>query len=398
MTEFNQERLPWGRLTGIRPVKRANVFLHQGCTRLEAEQKFAQEFGADPDRSRRAVDIACRENRLLSQAYPDGISLYIGIPFCPSRCVYCSFISFSVERSADLMEPYLAALEQEIHAGAEIVRRIGKRIETVYIGGGTPTTLSARQMERLLKAVHREFDLSGCKEFTVEAGRPDTVTEEKLTVMKHWGVTRISLNPQSMNQEILDRIGRRHTPEDIIAAFAMARKAGFHHINMDVIAGLPDESYPMFCHTLQELFSLEPEGITVHTMSVKRASVLKQNQEEYDLTAREVVGKMLDYAWAELEPRGYFPYYLYRQKYILGGYENTGFAKPGKECLYNVYIMEETQSILSLGAGGSTKIVEGDRIERIFNVKEPTEYIKRVDEMIARKQKIEAILKGGDNR
>lgn len=388
-----KQGLPWGRLTGIRPVKRANVFLHQGCSPQEAEELFYQEFGADRKRSKRVVDIAQRENRLLAHAYPDGISLYIGIPFCPSRCVYCSFISFSVEKSEELMEPYLQALEQEIKAGAEIVRRIKKRVETVYIGGGTPTTLSPKQLDRLLAALYREFDLSESKEFTIEAGRPDTVTADKLEVMKQWGVSRISLNPQSMNQQILDKIGRRHTPEDIISAFSLARKKGFKHINMDVIAGLPEETYPMFCHTLEELFALDPEGITVHTMSLKRASVLNQNVEQYELTAKEVVGSMLDYAWEQLLPKGYQPYYMYRQKNILGGYENTGFAKEGKECLYNVYIMEETQSILSLGAGGSTKIVDGDKIERIFNVKEPTEYIKRVDEMIARKQKIDEILR-----
>lgn len=392
MIQSKEQGLPWGRLTGIRPVKRANAFLSQGYSPQEAEELFYQEFGADRKRSRRVVEIAQRENKLLAQAYPDGIGLYVGIPFCPSRCVYCSFISFSVEKSDQLMEPYLDALEQEIKAGAEIVRQIGKRVETVYIGGGTPTTLSADQLNRLLTALYREFDLSEIKEFTIEAGRPDTVTADKLAVMKRWGISRISLNPQSMNQEILDKIGRRHTPKDIITAFSLAREMGFSHINMDVIAGLPDETYPLFVHTLEELFSLDPEGITVHTMSLKRASVLNQNVEQYGLTAGEAVGRMLDFAWDQLLLRGYQPYYMYRQKNILGGYENTGFAKQGKECLYNIYIMEETQSVLSLGAGGSTKIVDGDRIERIFNVKEPTEYIKRIDEMIARKQEIYQIL------
>ncbi len=394
MIQENKTNLPWGRLTGIRPVKRANVFLSQGYSPEEAEELFRREFGADENRSKRAVEIAVRENKLLAQAYPDGIGLYIGIPFCPSRCVYCSFISFSVEKSAQLMEPYLTALEQEIKGGAEIVKNLGKRVETVYIGGGTPTTLSADQLNRLLEVLHQEFDLSHIKEFTIEAGRPDTISADKLWVMKQWGVTRISLNPQSMNQQILDKIGRRHSPEELISAFHLARERGFSHINMDVIAGLPDETYPQFCYTMEELFKLNPEGITVHTMSLKRAAVLTQNVEQYDLTAQETVGKMLDFAWEQLEARDYHPYYLYRQKNILGGYENTGFSKPGKECLYNIYIMEETQSVLSLGAGGSTKIVDGDRIERIFNVKEPTEYINRIDEMIARKQEIYTILGG----
>ncbi len=394
MRQEKEHQLPWGRLTGIRPVKRANVFLSQGYSPLEAQKLFHREFGADEERSKRVVDIAMRENRLLETAYPDGIGLYIGIPFCPSRCVYCSFISFSVEKSAQLMVPYLEALEKEIKAGTEIVKNLKKRVETVYIGGGTPTTLSADQLNRLFEVLYQEFDLSHIKEFTVEAGRPDTIAADKLWVMKQWGVTRISLNPQSMNQEILDKIGRRHSPEDIISAFHLARERGFEHINMDVIAGLPDETYPQFCHTLEELFRLDPEGITVHTMSLKRAAVLTQNREEYELTAQETVGNMLDYAWKRLEENRYFPYYMYRQKNILGGYENTGFSKEGKECLYNIYIMEETQSVLSLGAGGSTKIVDGDRIERIFNVKEPTEYINRVDEMIARKQEIYTILGG----
>ncbi|MBE7043216.1 MAG: coproporphyrinogen dehydrogenase HemZ, partial [Ruminococcaceae bacterium] len=316
MIQEDNRKLPWGRLTGIRPVKRANVFLSQGYSPQQAEELFHREFGADEARSKRAVEIAVRENELLRLAYPDGIGLYIGIPFCPSRCVYCSFISFSVEKSAQLMKPYLAALEKEIRAGAEIVKNLGKRIETVYIGGGTPTTLTADELNRLFEVLHQAFDLSHMKEFTVEAGRPDTIGADKLWVMKQWGVTRISLNPQSMNQEILDKIGRRHSPQDIISAFHLARERGFTHINMDVIAGLPDETYPQFCHTLEELFQLNPEGITVHTMSLKRAAVLTQNVGEYDLTAQETVGKMLDFAWEQLGLREYHPYYLYRQKNI----------------------------------------------------------------------------------
>lgn len=389
-----EENLPWGRLTGIRPVKRAHLFLSQGCSPQEAEERFCTEFGAERIRAKRAVEIAVREDQILKQAFPDGIGLYLGIPFCPSRCIYCSFVSFSVEKSSELMQPYLEALEKEIKASAEIVKNLGKRIETVYIGGGTPTTLTAEQLERLMEVLYREFDLSHIREFTVEAGRPDTVSADKLRVMKQWGVTRISLNPQSMNQEILDKIGRKHTPEDIISAFYSARERGFSHINMDVIAGLPDETDSQFCHTIEELMKLNPDGVTVHTMSLKRASVLITNISQYELTARETVGKMLDFAWKELGAHGYFPYYLYRQKRILGGYENTGFAKCGKECLYNIYIMEEIQTILSLGAGASTKIVSGDRIERIFNVKEPTEYIRRIDEMIARKQEIYTMFGG----
>ena len=383
---------PWGKLTGVRPVKIARNLLQSGATDQEVIRIFEQEIGADSKRSALAVSIAQLELRLIEQAYDDGISIYVGIPFCPSRCAYCSFVSFSVDKCEQLLEPYMDCLLKEITASAELVKNMKRRVETLYVGGGTPTTLPPKQLERLMRSLQESFDLSELKEFSVEAGRPDTITEEKLQVLKRYGVTRISLNPQSMNQSVLDKIGRRHTPQDILSAYSLARRLGFQHINMDVIAGLPGETYESFCNTLQILTSLDPESITVHTMSLKRASELNQNTSRYQITAGEVVGQMIRFASECLGDAGYIPYYLYRQKNILGGYENTGYAKPGCACLYNVYIMEEVQSILSLGAGGSTKIVLPDDIERIFNVKEPTEYISRIDEMIERKQKIYSLI------
>ena len=383
---------PWGKLTGVRPVKIARTLLQSGATDQEVIRMFEQEIGADSKRSALAVSIAKLERTLIDQAYDDGISIYVGIPFCPSRCAYCSFVSFSVDKCEQLLEPYMDCLLKEITASAELVKNMKRRVETVYIGGGTPTTLPPKQLERLLRALQESFDLSALKEFSVEAGRPDTITEEKLQVLKRYGVTRISLNPQSMNQSVLDKIGRRHSPQDILSAYSLARRLDFQHINMDVIAGLPEENYESFCNTLQILTSLDPESITVHTMSLKRASELNQNTSRYQITAGEVVGQMICFASECLDDVGYIPYYLYRQKNILGGYENTGYAKPGRACLYNVYIMEEVQSILSLGAGGSTKIILPNDIERIFNVKEPTEYIRRIDEMIERKQKIYSLI------
>lgn len=383
---------PWGKLTGVRPVKIARTLLQSGATDQEVIRMFEQEIGADSKRSALAVSIAKLERSLIDQAYDDGISIYVGIPFCPSRCAYCSFVSFSVDKCEQLLEPYMDCLLKEITASAELVKNMKRRVETVYIGGGTPTTLPPKQLERLLRALQESFDLSALKEFSVEAGRPDTITEEKLQVLKRYGVTRISLNPQSMNQSVLDKIGRRHSPQDILSAYSLARRLDFQHINMDVIAGLPEENYESFCNTLQILTSLDPESITVHTMSLKRASELNQNTSRYQITAGEVVGQMICFASECLDDVGYIPYYLYRQKNILGGYENTGYAKPGRACLYNVYIMEEVQSILSLGAGGSTKIILPNDIERIFNVKEPTEYIRRIDEMIERKQKIYSLI------
>lgn len=381
--------LPWGRLTGIRPAKIARKLYESGLSEAEVTNKFLQYYEADNYRSRLAASVAKREIELMDGMYENGVSLYVGIPFCPSRCAYCSFISFSVEKTAELMEPYLAALQKEIESCAELLAKNNRTVETVYIGGGTPTTLSADSLDFLIKSLKSNFDLSKIKEFSVEAGRPDTITREKLEVLKSNGVTRISLNPQTTNPEVLKTIGRRHTVEQFFDSFSEARKMGFDNINTDVIAGLPGESVESFKKTIDDVIALEPKEITVHTMSLKRASVINQNIDGYSITEGSIVGEMLSYAAKKLDKFGFLPYYMYRQKNILGGYENVGFAKPNFECLYNVYIMEEVQSILALGAGGSTKVILPDDIERIFNVKEPTEYIRRIDNMIERKFKEE---------
>lgn len=378
-------KLPWGRLTGIRPAKIARGLFENGMNENEVAEKFLNDYGADNRRSRLAASIAKREIELMKNMYKNGVSLYIGIPFCPSRCAYCSFVSFSVEKTAELMEPYLEALQKEIKSCAKLLNNNGKQLETVYIGGGTPTTLSPQGLKALIKTLKSEFDFGKVKEFSVEAGRPDTITAEKLSVLKELGVTRISLNPQTVNPEVLNIIGRKHTPEQFYDAFRAAHEAGFYNINTDIIAGLPGESAESFKNTVDAVISLEPKEITVHTMSLKRASVINQNLGGYTITDGDTVGEMLSYASERLDKSGFLPYYMYRQKNILGGFENTGFAKPGFECLYNIYIMEEVQSILALGAGASTKIILPDDIKRIFNVKEPTEYIGRIDEMIERK-------------
>lgn len=382
---MKNSKQPWGRLTGIRPAKIARTLFESGMSEAEVIDKFLNDYGADPHRSRMAAAVAKREIELIKNMYENGVSLYVGIPFCPSRCAYCSFISFSVEKTAELLPPYLKALEKEIKSCAGLLSAHKKQLETVYIGGGTPTTLSPQQLKDLINTLKSEFDFGKVREFSVEAGRPDTITAEKLSVLKELGVTRISLNPQTVNPEILGIIGRKHSPEQFYEAFRIAHDVGFYNINTDIIAGLPGESAESFKNTVDTVISMQPKEITVHTMSLKRASVINQNIGGYSITDGDTVSEMLAYASERLDKSGFLPYYMYRQKNILGGFENTGFAKPGFECLYNVYIMEEVQSILALGAGGSTKLILADDIERIFNVKEPTEYIGRIDEMIERK-------------
>lgn len=378
----------WGILTGIRPAKLATQMLEEGKSDEEILRKFTQEYQAGEDKAKLALEVARNESWITAEMYPDGVSLYIGIPFCPTRCVYCSFVTNAVASSAHLIPEYLDCLMQEIAAIAELVKRKEKRLETVYIGGGTPTTLSAGQLEQLIYFVFSSFDMSGVKEFTVEAGRPDTITEDKLKTLKSCGVNRISINPQSMNEQTMRVIGRRHTPDDIRHAFALARKCGFDMINMDIIAGLPGETLAMFQHTVAEVEKLSPENTTVHTMSIKRASRLRETLEEYSMTRGEEVAQMVNFARETMSSAGKQPYYLYRQKNILGNLENVGYSKPGFESLYNIYIMEEIQTILALGCGGSTKTVnrESGLIQRIFNVKEPKDYIERIDEMLERKQ------------
>ena len=378
---------PWGILDGIRPVKLASKLIRNGESSQQAVDSFMREYGATREKAELAVKTAEVELPIIDAMNPNGISLYVGIPFCPTRCLYCSFISNSLAKSAKLVPEYLSCLIREIQYTAEIIKENGNVIESVYIGGGTPTTLNSEMLDRLFDAMFTEFDLSQIKEFTVEAGRPDTITKEKLNTIKKYNIDRISINPQSMNQETLKVIGRNHTPDDIRTAMAMVRECGIPTVNMDIIAGLPYETLDMFKYTVEEVEKLNPENTTVHTMSIKRSSKLNETIDEYTLTDGNKVSDMVDFARRTVMGNGKNPYYLYRQKNMLGNLENVGYAKPGTESLYNIYIMEEVQTIISLGCGGVTKTVEPvtDRIERIFNVKEPKDYIERIDEMLHRK-------------
>ncbi|MBQ2890401.1 MAG: coproporphyrinogen dehydrogenase HemZ [Clostridia bacterium] len=378
---------PWGILSGIRPVKIAMKQINCGMGDDEVIDFFKTEYSVCEDKARLALDIAKVEKPIIDNMNSNGISLYVGIPFCPTRCLYCSFVTNGIFRSKTLIPQYLDCLMREIEYTAEIVKENGQIIESVYIGGGTPTTLEAFQLEMLIKKLFESFDLSHIKEFTVEAGRPDTINEDKLKVIKSFDIERISINPQSMNEETLKIIGRNHTPRQIVEAYELARKCGIKTINMDVIAGLPGETFPMFQKTINEVEALAPENTTVHTMSIKRSSRLNELLDEYDLTKGEEVAKMVDFARNTLREKGKHPYYLYRQKNMLGNLENIGYSTVGTESLYNIFIMEEVQTIVALGCGGVTKTVdrETDRIERIFNVKEPKDYIERIDEMLLRK-------------
>ncbi len=384
---MNEEKSPWGILTGIRPVKIASKLLREGMTAAEAETHFVREFGTSAEKARLAVGTAEVERPIVDGMYKNGVSLYIGIPFCPTRCLYCSFVSNSVARSAKLIPEYLDCLMREIKYAADIIKGNGNVIETVYIGGGTPTTLSAEMLDRLFDCLYSQTDLSKIKEFTVEAGRPDTITEDKLKTIKKYNIGRISINPQTMNPDVLKVIGRNHTPEDIEKAVYLARECGIECINMDLIAGLPSDTLDSFKSTVERVERLKPENTTVHTMSVKRSSKLNETLADYSLTEGDTVSDMVDYAFRSLTEKGKHSYYLYRQKHMLGNLENVGYSLPGTEGLYNIYIMEEMQTIISLGCGGVTKTVdrETDRIERIFNVKEPKDYIERIDEMLHRK-------------
>lgn len=381
------ESRPWGILTGIRPAKIATKLLDEGRTEEEVIKYFVSECKTEYDKASLALSCAKALIPVRENMYNDGVSLYIGIPFCPSRCLYCSFVTNGTRQAAKLMPEYIEALKKEIAYTAEIIRANKNIIETVYIGGGTPTTLTADLLREMLFSIYEHNDMSHVREFTVEAGRPDTITEEKLAVLKSYGVDRISINPQSMNDETLRTIGRAHSAQDIRDAMTLARECGFDNINMDVIAGLPGESLDMFKYTLEEVEKLDPEDTTVHTMSIKRSSRLNEMLSSYSLTDGNIVSEMVDHAREFLSSIGKRPYYMYRQKNQLGNLENVGYSKPGKESLYNLYIMEEIQTIISLGCGGVTKTVDRatNRIERIFNVKEAKDYIERLDEMLHRK-------------
>jgi oxygen-independent coproporphyrinogen-3 oxidase len=377
------EEYPWGSLTGMRPSKLALRMLEDGYTPALARRLLTDRYLLEPERAKLVVEAAGCGFRTKRRFGARDISLYVGIPFCPTRCAYCSFVSSETGKSGHLIEPYLERLFEEIRIRGGLIRELGLDVRTIYIGGGTPTSLSALQLDRLMDILRREIPLGGVLEYTVEAGRPDTITAEKLRVLKENGAGRISINPQSMVREVLDRCARPHSPEDVRAAYALAREIGFDCINMDTIAGLPGDTPAGFQSTITELVSLAPENISVHTLALKRGAELK-NSEASGASAQEVQS-MLDFSMDLLYNNGYKPYYLYRQKYMAASLENTGWTVEGKESLYNICIMEEFQTILSLGAGGVTKLVDegGGRIERIANNKYPKEYIGSADKITA---------------
>ena len=383
-----REKPVWGALTGVRPGKLLEGFLQQGLSEREAARRFMEEFDVSPERTRLCLDASRHTMAAKAALGERDVCLYVGIPFCPTRCAYCSFVSQSVEKSMKLIPPFLDAMEREIRAVGRQVRELGLRPVSVYMGGGTPTTLSAAELERLCALLEECFDLTALGEYTVEAGRPDTITAEKLTVLRRHGVNRVSVNPQTMEDPVLEAIGRRHTAADILDALALTRQAGGFAVNMDLIAGLPGDSLPGFERTLERVLALAPENITVHTLSLKKGSRI--TLEGAALPTAEQVGAMLSLAEERLRPAGYEPYYLYRQKFMSGGFENVGWTKPGFENLYNICIMEELCSILAMGGGGSTKLIrpDGGRNIRLMAPKYPLEYIQSIEKTCADKAQI----------
>ncbi|MEG0805898.1 MAG: coproporphyrinogen dehydrogenase HemZ [Lachnospiraceae bacterium] len=388
MKEKTAHTLPWGTLSGIRPTKIVLNELLQGASEEETAQMMRECYYASEDKIKLSMEIAKREKQLLEQTdYEDGYSIYIGIPFCPSTCLYCSFPSNPLGRWEKRMGEYLTALEKEIDFFKEKMSH--KRLNTIYIGGGTPTTLSPEQLQRLIYKLKTSFDLTNLKEFTIEAGRPDSITREKLRVLKQEEIGRISINPQTMKQKTLDIIGRWHTVEQTEEAFYLARELGFDTINMDIIVGLPNEDEQDVRDTLEALKRLAPDNLTVHSLAIKRAAKLQMFKEEYVNLKSENSAAIMNMTQDYAQQMGMSPYYLYRQKNMTGNMENVGYATPGKAGLYNVLIMEERQTILAMGAAASTKIVyqSGEVVKRVENVKDVELYLTRIDEMIEKKYK-----------
>lgn len=381
----------WGVLTGVRPGKLYSSLLQQLGTHQRVKEYMCNRLLVLEDK----VDLCyhtylaeCKAARLCDGS---AFSLYVSIPFCPTRCSYCSFVSHSVEKTAKMVPAYVDLLCKELEETAIRAKNLNLTLKSIYFGGGTPTQLSASQLDQIMTAIEECFDLSHLVEYTVEGGRPDTITPEKLQVLKDHGVDRLSINPQTMHNDILAIIGRRHSAEQVVDAFQMARDAGFTNINMDLIAGLPGDTLEGFSESLNQVLSLDPENITVHTLSVKRSSFLTARGEIATTPNGETVLSMLETAKNKLSSNGYVPYYLYRQSKMLGNLENVGWSKSGYDCLYNIYMMNELHTVLAVGAGAVSRLKEpsGTQIERIFNYKYPYEYIERFDTMLERKKGID---------
>lgn len=391
LSEFTGKELPWGTLTGIRPTKIPMMLLEEGKKETEILQDMKKTYFLSDEKGKLSLEIAKRERNLLSTIhYKDGYSLYIGIPFCPTTCLYCSFTSYPICTWKKRVNEYLDAVEKEITFVAESYK--DKVLDSVYIGGGTPTTLDEEQFDRLLGTINRSFDFKEVKEYTVEAGRADSITREKLQALKRNGVTRISVNPQTMKDETLKIIGRKHTVAQVVEAFHMAREEGFTNINMDLILGLPGEDETDVVNTIEAVKALKPDSLTVHSLAVKRASKLQEWIQEHGITTLKNTESTMKIAAKGANEMGMHPYYLYRQKNMAGNFENVGYATPGNYGIYNILIMEEKQSIVALGAGSISKVVFNDgRIERADNVKDVSLYIEKIDEMIERKRKLFAL-------
>ena len=383
----------WGALAGVRPTKLTTRMLLQGLSPEEAAKKMEKDYFVTPERAKLAVDCSLSTKAFTEKLTPNDISLYVGIPFCPTRCAYCSFVSRTTGRSGDLLGPYLDALEQEIALTGKLLANSPFRLRTLYIGGGTPTTLSAGQLTRLITALKAHLDLSECLEFTVEGGRPDTLDLEKLQTLRALGVDRMSINPQSLQDPVLKACGRPHTAADIFRAYDQAVQAGFADINMDLIAGLPQDNFEGFRRSLDGVAALHPANITVHTLALKKDADLFEHRQ--GLSSPEEVARMVDYAGVTLRSLGYRPYYLYRQKYMSGSFENVGWSRDGKDCLYNIAMMEELHTILSLGGGGITKLnLPNGKLVRFPNPKFPEQYISQLEEVLAHKEELFRQMKG----
>lgn len=389
LNEKFDANVPWGILTGIRPVKIVQELLDDGLEIEDIRENMKKQYLIRDEKLDLITDIALRERPFIYPVTDKKISLYVSVPFCPTRCLYCSFPSHPLEKFGSYRHEYVETVLKEAEGVADIIEKQGKEIETLYIGGGTPTALEAEDLEYLIQGLFERLDLSNIKEFTVEAGRPDSITREKLEALKRNNVSRISINPQTMNQETLDFVGRKHSVEDIKDCFILARELGFDNINMDLILGLPGENLEMVENTMKEIVSLNPESVTVHTLALKRASDLNINMESYKdaLIGYQTVIDMISLSRKYMDEYGYNPYYMYRQKHMLGNLENIGYAKEGYECLYNMQIMEEKQSNYAIGAGAVSKFVylDENRIERVDDVKNLQVYLERVDDMILKK-------------
>ena len=381
----------WGALAGVRPTKLTTKHMLEGGTAASADRLLRDVYYVTPERRKLAVDCSRSTVAAVKQLEDTDISLYVGIPFCPTRCTYCSFVSRTIGKKTELMEPYLAALHREIAQAGQLLEKSGRKIRTVYIGGGTPTTLTTQQMVSLLDAIRNSFDLSRCIEFTVEGGRPDTLTAEKLRSIREHGADRMSINPQTMEDHVLKLCGRPHTAADVLRAYREAEDAGFKAINMDLIAGLPGDSIDGFRRSVDALTALNPANITVHTLALKKGADLFEKRA--NLPSFEEAARMVAYANEQLKSLHYKPYYLYRQKYMSGSFENVGWSRDSLDCLYNIYMMEEVHTILSLGGGGMNKVNFPDgSLKRFHNPKFPEQYIDMIDDVLRQKEELFALM------